>query len=209
MIGLSLQEIIEMEWKMFRQVNGDAHVSCQENRDVFTGMRTAQLSAWLPEVADSYLEDLRRAEKNGRNLLREKYINMMASTSPEEYVILARGLDKPSPAMLELVDRLSSLLMEQTAELHEKYPNIARSGRPRSSSEDGENQTSIETYQRSELLTYSERTVELLLEQAQGMALNGESLPQRILENIIHFYGYSDLETAESAAAKRAGSRSR
>ena len=201
----SLREIVSIEWEMFRHVNGDAHVSCQENPEVFIGMRMAQLSAWRPEVADSYLHDLRDAERSGRNLLREKYINMMASTSPEQFALLAKDMTKPNLTKLELVDRLTGILMEQTRALHAEYPNIARSGRPLSTAEDSENQTSVETYQCGELLTYSENTVRLLLEQVQSMALQGESLPRKILENITRFYGYSDLNAAEEAAAKRAG----
>ena len=41
-----LREIVYLEWEMFQHVNGDTHVSCQENPEVFVGMRMAQLSAW-------------------------------------------------------------------------------------------------------------------------------------------------------------------
>ena len=200
-----LREIVYLEWEMFQHVNGDTHVSCQENPEVFVGMRMAQLSAWYHEVTDSYLKDLMDAEKSGRNLLREKYINMMATTSPEQFAVLAKDMLKPSPLKLELVDRLTGILMEQTRVLHAEYPYIARSGRPLSTADDSENRTSVETYQRGELLTYSESTVGLLLKQVQSMALKGESLPKKILENIVRFYGYSDLNAAEEAAAKRTG----
>ena len=204
MTGSPLQEIINIEWEMFRRVNDDTHVSCQENPEVFAGMRTAQLAAWLPEVADSYLRDLKEAEKSGRNLLREKYINMMASASPEQFAVLSKDMAKPTPVMLELADRLTAILMEQTRALHTKYPHVARAGRPLSAADDSEHRTSVETYQRGELLTYSENTLRLLLDQVQTMSLKGESLPRNILENIVRFYGYSDLNAAEEAAAKKA-----
>ncbi|MBO4732450.1 MAG: DUF4125 family protein, partial [Spirochaetaceae bacterium] len=47
------------------------------------------------ETLLSYRDDLIAAEKEGRNLLRDKYINMMSSTDPELYSRLKRELPEP------------------------------------------------------------------------------------------------------------------
>ena len=92
-----LQQVISTEWEMFRTVNGDRYVDCQQDPETFAGMRTAQFRAWPPEALRSYANDLAEAKRAGRNLLREKYIRMMRSTEPETYALLRRELPEDTP----------------------------------------------------------------------------------------------------------------
>ena len=55
--------IVELEWPMFREVNGDTRADCQENYPMFVNMRTSQFSAWNEEALLAYEEDLLAAEK--------------------------------------------------------------------------------------------------------------------------------------------------
>lgn len=55
------------------------------------------------------------------------------------------------------------IYMEWEKEFFERYPIFSSMGRPLYSSEDNDIETSIETYLRGELLSYSEKTLKLYL----------------------------------------------
>ena len=48
-----IDAIVELEWPMFHEVNGDTRADCQENRPVFVNMRTAQFSEWSEEALNT------------------------------------------------------------------------------------------------------------------------------------------------------------
>ncbi len=66
--------------------------------------------------------------------------------------------------------------------------------------------TSIETYQKGELYTYSTKTLKLLWDHIQRLEAEGVSLAKLIMENGVKYYGYSNLEEAEAASKKHAES---
>ena len=115
---------------MFRDVNGDTRADCQENYPMFVNMRTSQFSAWNEEALSAYREDLRSAEGEGRNLLRDKYIHMMASTDPEGYLHFLPELPPVSEEKKALVEEIWQIMLPQTIELRRKYPNVGKLGRP-------------------------------------------------------------------------------
>ena len=89
--------IVRIEWEMMDKVQncgGRAH--CQDDWETFRLMRTSQMRAWDQPLLDSYLDDLRSAQTEGRNLLCEKYAYMMERTSPAEYAVLRDYLPVPS-----------------------------------------------------------------------------------------------------------------
>ena len=50
-----IDAILEKEWPMFHNVNGEERASCQNDYPVFEIMRRAQYDAWSPEALEAYL----------------------------------------------------------------------------------------------------------------------------------------------------------
>ena len=67
-----IDAILEKEWPMFHNVNGEDRVDCQEDPTTFYNMRTAQFDVWNEDALESYNKDLTSA---GRTLgLSDLYI---------------------------------------------------------------------------------------------------------------------------------------
>lgn len=193
-----VEQIVELEWKQFQGVkNEGGRAYCQDNLETFEIMRKSQFLAWNQEVLESYLKDIQEAEKNHWNLLTEKYARMMESTAPDRFEEIKDRLPVRSGERIQAQEELISMQVRWEEEFAARYPNVAGRGRRLRTSEDTPWDTSIETYARGELGTYSDRTIELLGKMYRRMEKDGESLPVKILENMVHFYGYDSLEKAE------------
>lgn len=198
-----VEEIVAEEWKAFQAVNeADQRVDCQKDYKTFSMMRKAQFSAWPAQAASSYLDDLRRADENGRNLLEEKYIHMMKYSTPEQYAKLIQRVVLPTPEQEALTNELMDILLRQTRQLHKQYPLVSGAGRPVTSQEDGED-ISFETYQRGELYTYSQQTLQALLDYVRALEKDGYSYSATLLENSVLCYGYASLDEAEAAVKQQ------
>ncbi|MDR1821133.1 MAG: DUF4125 family protein [Oscillospiraceae bacterium] len=195
-----IKEIIAREWEMFQQVNSGTGVraSCQDDSPTFRAMRSGQFAAWDDAARMSYLVDLQNAQAAGRNLIAEKYIYMMSTTAPEEFAVLAADIPRPSDRTFDLAAEICTKLVAQTEELHRDYPKVSGAGRPLYAVSDVNGYTSVETYQFSELLTYSEGTLEKLLAHLNLLESEGISLAKNILQNSAQYYGYTSLEAAEA-----------
>jgi hypothetical protein len=203
-----IDEIVGLEWEMFQDVNpGMPKVSCQNNFPLFKGMRTAQFQAWPEEALISYLDDLHTAYDSGRNLLKEKYLFMMMDSDPAFLARYADILPQPDEETQALASSIMETLLDQTAALHSTYPSVSDAGRPLYSAEDYAGFTSVETYQRGELLTYSKRTLKTLLAHIEALTSKGESYARDVLSNTVRFYGFATLEEAEAAAENQQAMR--
>lgn len=191
--------VVRLEWKQFQYVqNEGGRASCQDNPETFSIMRKSQFLAWDIDVLVSYANDLMEAEKNNWNLLTEKYARMMASTAPEEYEKLKDQLPVRSPERVDMQERIIRRLIAWDQAFQEKYPKLSGQGRSLYTSQDTAWDTSKETYARGELGTYSDTTVALYDEMTERMETQGENLTWKIMEHMVRFYGYQDLEAAES-----------
>lgn len=200
-----ITRLLDKEFFMFHAVNGDGEkADCQNDRQTFDMMRRAQFTAWSPEAVESYYQDILEAERTGRNLCAEKYIHMMKNTAILQYERLKDQLTFPDARGMELVDLINGKMIKQTEALFERYPYVSGAGRPLYSSQDLGGTTSIETYQRGELMTYSTRTLELLYKHLCSLEAEGVSLAEKILEGSVCSYGYRSLEEAEAETRKRA-----
>lgn len=201
-----MRDIILREWEMFQKTqNKGGRASCQDDFSTFLGMRWGQFASWSEEAAESYLGDLKAAEAQGRNLVAEKYLWMMQSTYPAEFEAQKGLLPPMTGTQKDLADAICAEMVRQTEPLRERYPLIGGAGRPLYASEDGVYGTSIETYQRGELYTYSPATLEALKKHLDDLKSRGVSLAELILRNSMKHYGYEDLDEAEKALGALSG----
>ena len=191
-------DIAQTEWDLFQQVyNTGGRASCQDDPQTFFRMRMSQWMVYSDEVLLSYLEDCREAVAEGRNPIFEKYGRMMESTYPEEYEEIKAHLPDVSDKC-ELVEKIVKINLEWDAQMLRDYPNLRKRGRVATTKEDGVMAgSSMESYLRGELYTYSVRTLTQVLQETEDAKRKGESLLKQTIANETAFYGYQSLEDAE------------
>ena len=189
-----IKEILEKEWKYFSNLNNiGGRADCQDNREDFIIMRKSQWETFNVETLLSYLEDLN--SKN--NPLFQKYAQMMKYNSPEEYEKIKDILEKPTKIKINLVNKIMFIYMEWEKEFFEKYPIFSSMGRPLYSSKDNDIETSIETYLRGELLSYSEKTLKLYLDYIIVNKEKNMNLAIKNMDNLAKMQGFNDSDDVE------------
>lgn len=197
-----LDQIATREWQMLQEVNqGGPRAECQDSPQTFKAMREGQFAVWSKSAAESYLQDLKDAEQTGRNLVREKYVNMMLlgqTCMNTDYLPLASPRRQK---VVELSTSVADLLVQENTAILSRYPHLAPLMRPVEQAGDDQDHTSIETYLRGELLTYSETTLELLLQWVTQLEREGRDYAKQVLTNSLRFNGFRDLAQADAAVA--------
>ena len=189
-----IEKILEKEWKYFSNLNNiGGRADCQDNREDFIIMRKSQWETFNEETLLSYLEDLN--SKN--NPLFQKYAQMMKYNSPEEYKKIKDILEKASDEKTDLVNKIMFIYMEWEKEFFERYPIFSSMGRPLYSSEDDNIETSIETYLRGELLSYSEKTLKLYLNYVIDNKKKNINLAIKNMDNLARMQGFNDSDEVE------------
>ena len=189
-----IEEILEKEWKYFSNLNNiGGRADCQDNREDFIIMRKSQWETFNEETLLSYLEDLN--SKN--NPLFQKYAQMMKYNSPEEYEKIKDILEKASDEKTDLVNKIMFIYMEWEKEFFERYPIFSSMGRPLYSTEDDNIETSIETYLRGELLSYSEKTLKLYLNYVIDSKEKNINLAIKNMDNLARMQGFNDSDEVE------------
>ena len=191
--------IVSIEWEMFSSVNNDGgKAACQMDMATFRIMRQSQIDSWDEELLASYLEDLKAASAQGRNLMSEKYARMMESTFPDEYKQLADKLPPVDAAAAKQVEEIVKIHVDWKEALDVRYPHLGDRGRPIRSQYDTTGLPSMETYMRAELKTFSPKTVALYHNATLQRVAQGESEAEQILLHQVRQYGYDSLESAEA-----------
>ncbi|MBU4009243.1 MAG: DUF4125 family protein [Proteobacteria bacterium] len=200
------KSILELEWEMFTNVaNADGRASCQDDRPTFMIMRKAQADIWDMDTLSSYSNDLKAAKENKINLMTIKYARMMEITFPDEYEAIKNELPPVSPRSRELVDEIVKYHLNWSIEASGKYPKLFSLGRPvtAANSRIGHFSASIDNYLQSELLTYSEATLELCLKNTLEAVRNDVNLSLEILKNTAKSYGFETLDAIEEALSEK------
>lgn len=176
-----IENILELELNMFVNVPSRYPASCQENPDAFRLHRGAQFSVWSEKTLQSYLDDLFKAEEQGHNLMTLKYARM-------ENLI-------PPLNVNPVIDEIVEMQLEAQREMFSRYPNILGQGRPLE--DDSPGATSLKTYLRGELETYSDRTIELLRRDTREVKERGENWAQQLYTNLVRNLGYHSIDELE------------
>jgi len=167
-----LNQIIEIELDMFLKVKAVEPAKCQEQPEAFRAMRGMTHSVLSRETLASYLEDLRRAGAEGRNLLSEKYARIDNIIPPL----------KDSPLIAGIVQ----IEQEWMRELSEKYPHIVNVG------------PGFMVYLSSELETYSDETLELYFKDISAADKEGQNLAEARYTTLFKQLGYDSIDDAEN-----------
>ena len=186
-------EILEMELGMFLSVRSERKASCQDYPESFKLHRRAQFSAWSHGTLASYLDDLRRAQEEGDNLMTYKYARMQN--------LIPRENTNP------LIDEIVRIHFGWQEEMFRKFPAFMGGARPISEAAGGSGTTSFETYLKGELESYSDRTLELLHADMAAKLARGVNMSEEVYEYLARESGYSSLAEAERTLAERRRTR--
>ncbi|MGA1870912.1 MAG: DUF4125 family protein [bacterium] len=141
--------------------------------------------------------------QNKINLMAVKYAHMMKITFPEEYEEIKNEFPPVSPRVHELADEIMKYHSKWALEASVKYPKLFSLVRPITIADSGEgHHVSIDNYLHSELLTYSEVTLELCLKDTQKAEAGGKNLSLQLLKNTAESYGFESLDAIEKALSK-------
>lgn len=194
----TIQQIIIREWEFFQNVhNTGGRASCQDNYEEFNIMRSSQWEIFSLPILRSYLDDLVLAKHRNRNPVMEKYAYMMKYSVPKEYEEIENLLPVISERKREITEKIIKIYLKWEAETIMKYPAITDKGRKLHSESDTPEYTSIETYLRGELFSYSEKTLQLYYDYVKNCKNENKNLAEMNLENIVRHKGYKSLEEAE------------
>ncbi len=193
-----IEAIMEIEWPMFSGVNNEGgKAACQMDPTTFRIMRTSQYTGWDEILLESYLNDLRSAREQGRNLMTEKYARMMETTFPDEYARIAGALPPLDSSQNAKIEEIVACHVRWKEELNRKYPHLGDRSRPVRTKDDLNGLPSVETYTRAELKTYSPRTLALYHAATMKRVADGRSEAEENLLNQVRQYGFQTLEEAE------------
>ena len=114
------------------------------------------------------------------------------------YARIAHLVPPVSPEALSLIEKIVVIVLDWEEELFRKYPLVLLHGRPIRSLSDTLFVTSLETYLKGELATYSPKTLKLYYEhlvKEQSERINGSEIT---LLQTIKQYDFSSLEEANA-----------
>lgn len=177
-----IREIIAVELEMFQNVKAREHAFCQELPETFKTMRWMAHSVLSEDTLLSYLDDLRQAVQEGRNLMTEKYARMEELIPPL----------KDNPEIVAILDEITGIEKEWMHEFSQKYPGIVK-----------ENGTGFAGYFRCELETYSDRTLRFYLRDVSSAKSRGVNFAEQSYSNLFTKLGYNSLDDVVKGAARQ------
>ncbi len=173
-----IHDIVERELIMFLATPNEGGPSaCQTRPQSFRLMRWMNHSTHDAATLESYLNDLKAAEAQGRNFMIEKYARMDNRLPPLS----------TSPLLDEITDAESAFLHEASA----RYPHAIT----------GNGDTAFRNYCRCELETLSERTRELYAEEVRRAQKEGRNLAEERYDNLWKRLGEGSLAAYDAKLA--------
>ena len=173
-----LNQIIEIELEMFKKVRTINPSLCQEQPEAFKVMRGMTHCVLSLETLESYLDDLQTAQKEGRNLLTEKYARIDDRIPPL----------KINPVISKIIEIEGNWLKEFSV----KHPQIIKT-----------ELIGFERYLSSELETYSDRTLDLYFKDISRAKKEGKNLAEERYNKLAKKLGYDSLHDMEETIAKK------
>ena len=173
-----VREIISIELRMFLTVQTSGPTTCQEQPETFKLMRRAGFHVLSIETLESYLQDLEEALDEDRNLVTLKYAR----------------IDELIPCLNDnpIIGKIVEIEERWFKELEKKYPATFRN---RADFAAG-------TYLRSELETYSNRTLELYLKDLTKALYEGINLTTERYTYLFKQLGYNSIDDMEQERKK-------
>ncbi len=169
-----ITDVVSNEWEMFTNTNNiGRRSSCQDQKGNFIASRAAYWNMFDEQVLSSYLKDLSNAKSNKINLAAQKYGYMMESTDPDYFKSIKHLLVPVSDKKLKLVDSIMLIYMKWEEYLISS--SLDNKNRVLYKQYDSKYNTSVETYMRGELTSYSEETLSLILAQFLKNVSDGEN----------------------------------
>lgn len=198
-----IEQIIRIEWDMFQRTeNIGGRASCQDDFETFYIMRRTQYETWREDMVDVYLDFAAACQKDGRNLVTEKYANMMQYTDLHYYNKHLKPYLPETPAeSFPLINKIVAAMIYWEIDFAKAYPKLAGAGRPITSDQDKYGFTSMETYARGELETYPVGLLQLYAEYIDELLAYDKNLSMMSQEIMVHLYGYESIEAAEASLA--------
>lgn len=149
------------------------------------------------ELTECICEDTAR---EGRNLIAEKYGRMMKYTEPRYYEEQIKPYIPALSAHAEqMIEEIIAIIVPWEAEFAKRYPKLGRVSRPVTAEGDKSGFTSMETYARGELGTYSEELLAMYLDYMKVLKEEGKSISVMDREVMTKLYGYDSIEAAENS----------
>jgi hypothetical protein len=167
-----LNNIIEIELRMFEQVRTAEPSLCKDRPETFRVMREMTHSVLSTATLQSYLEDLQKAKAEGRNLLTEKYARMDNRVPPLK--------------TNRLIDNIVKIESRWMRELSQKYPQRFKGGFG-----------GFELYLSSELETYSDETLKLYFGDVSKAEKEERNLAEERYTKLSQQIGYSSFDEME------------
>lgn len=195
-----IDEIVPLEWEMLSNVPDiDGMAPCRSDFETFSIIRGSRLAAWTETLRQSYLNDLKRARREGRNLMAEKFAWTLELAFPEKFAELASGLPEFDLDSLNKIEVIVAINLSWKEELAEWLPKLSCKDGPVYTRSDSAFQTSFETSLRSELKTCSPETLSLYYTYAKTRKKEGVNCVALALLEQVKRYGYASLKEAERA----------
>ena len=196
-----IENILQIEWDMMQHTqNMGGRASCQDDYETFYVMRASQYGSWREDMLEFWEDFVAKCQKERRNLVTEKYANMMQFTDLHHYnKHLKPFLPETPKESFPLINEIVTAMIQWELEFAAKYPKISGVGRPITSDYDKYGVTSLESYGRGELETYPVELLQMYADYIKELQAEGKSLAMMNQTIMVKLYGYDSIEEAEAS----------